>query len=81
MRLRKTVTLSGNSFAVRLSRKEARALEVQKGDEVEIDIVPASSGLRIDPDGFFKDGRGSVDHDQEIADAVNDAPSPGSQEP
>lgn len=45
-------------------------LGIQKGDEVEIDIVPAYSGLKIDPKGFFKDGRGSVDHDQEIGDAV-----------
>lgn len=70
MRLRKTVTVSGNSFAIRLSRKEAQALGVKKGDDVELDIVPAPPRLKIDPDRFFKDGQGSVDHDQEIGDAV-----------
>ncbi len=70
MKLRKTLTVSGNSYAVRLSRKEAAALGLRKGDEVELDIIPAPAGLRHDSVRFFKDGRGSVDHDQEIGDAV-----------
>jgi hypothetical protein len=70
MRLRKVLTVSGNSYAVRISKKEAHALGIRKGDEVEVDIVPAQPGLRINEEMFFTDGRGSIDHDQEIGDAV-----------
>lgn len=70
MRLRKTLTASGDGYIVRLSREEARALGPRGGDVVEIDLNPAPSGLRLDSVRFFKDGRGSVDHDQEVGTAA-----------
>ncbi|MDX1611132.1 MAG: AbrB/MazE/SpoVT family DNA-binding domain-containing protein [Candidatus Thermoplasmatota archaeon] len=70
MHLRRRVIRVGNSLAIRLQRGEARRLQVREGDEVSVTIEKPAQGLRIDAAMLFHDGRGSVDHDDEVADAA-----------
>lgn len=66
MHLRRPVIQVGNSFAIRLTKAEARKMGIGKGDIVEADVTPAGKGLRIDPKYFFHDGRGAIDIDYEV---------------
>lgn len=47
MHLVKTVREWGNVYAVPLSRKEAEAMGIHPGDEVDIDVRPHAKGIDL----------------------------------
>lgn len=71
MHVRRPIIAVGNSYAIRLTKAELARLGLQKGDEIDADIVAGTRGLRIDPAYFFRDGRG-VKHDEELGESLDE---------
>lgn len=59
----------GGSIGIRISRKEAKRLGIQPGQEIDLKILPADHRLDVSHFHTFSDGRGASDHDRLLGQA------------